>query len=314
MSKRNWSAPVKVIGVVGGLSKGKSYFMNRLAGRQSGFGVGDDATPMCTEGVWIWFKPDSNIVLVDTAGMFDVRRRNKKLDEQLFLCTAVLSSLLIYNTIGSVDQHALCDFGNSSRLTKVLYRKQQKLRRGAQPKPEGALPHLMWLIRDFSMSLSPYEGDSDVYLQKQLQPVKDDYLDNLVTVMNEARDTIKSLFPVIKCVTMCKPFVAKEILSRLDLFPFHTLPPDFRLSTNLAVEAALNIAPEKIFSKLPSTADEVLPSSDNMAATPAVLMYYAEALCGALNGSIPMEMNGLWDFVNDRVKEEEKVGGADIDN
>jgi hypothetical protein len=60
--------PLRVIGAVGGIRKGKSYFLNRVAGRQSGFGVGDDATPTCTEGIWVWFLPDMHTVLLDTAG------------------------------------------------------------------------------------------------------------------------------------------------------------------------------------------------------------------------------------------------------
>ena len=60
---------LKVIGVIGAIRKGKSYFLNRVAGRQSGFGVGDDATLTCTEGIWVWFLPESNIILLDTAGI-----------------------------------------------------------------------------------------------------------------------------------------------------------------------------------------------------------------------------------------------------
>lgn len=67
-SDPNLARPLRVIGAVGGIRKGKSYFLNRVAGRQTGFGVGDDATPSCTEGVWAWFLPETNIVLLDTAG------------------------------------------------------------------------------------------------------------------------------------------------------------------------------------------------------------------------------------------------------
>jgi hypothetical protein len=48
--------------------------------------------------------------------MFDTRRRNKKLDEQLFLCTAVLSSLMVYNTTGSVDENGK---NIASQITQV---------------------------------------------------------------------------------------------------------------------------------------------------------------------------------------------------
>ena len=235
--------------------------------------------------------------------MFDSRRRNKKLDEQLFLCTSVLSSLIIYNTMGSVDENALCDFGNSSRLAKNLFRKQQKPRRGAQPKPEGNLPPLIWLIRDFSLSLSHYDGSCETYLRKQLQLVKDDYTDNLVTVMNDARETVNALFPCITCLTITKPFVPKDVLSHLDAYPFNSLPPDFQLSVNMAVEAVLSAAPEKTFMKFPATLDDK-PPFESLAASPVVVSHYAESLCAAMNGSIPLEMNSMWDFVHQLLEKE----------
>ena len=46
-------SPLKVIGAIGGIHKGKSYFLNRVAGRQTGFVIGNDSNPTCTEGVWV---------------------------------------------------------------------------------------------------------------------------------------------------------------------------------------------------------------------------------------------------------------------
>ena len=63
------SSSLKIIGAFGAVRKGKSYFLNRVAGRQSGFAVGDDAVATCTEGIWAWCLPSSNVMLIDTAGM-----------------------------------------------------------------------------------------------------------------------------------------------------------------------------------------------------------------------------------------------------
>ena len=55
---------VAVICVAGLYRTGKSYLINRLLGRQSGFDVGP-TTNSCTKGLWIWSEP----ILVEEKNM-----------------------------------------------------------------------------------------------------------------------------------------------------------------------------------------------------------------------------------------------------
>uniref|UniRef100_A0A8B9GNT9 GB1/RHD3-type G domain-containing protein n=1 Tax=Astyanax mexicanus TaxID=7994 RepID=A0A8B9GNT9_ASTMX len=72
------SQPVVVVSVVGLYRTGKSYLMNRLAGKQTGFALGSTIESE-TKGIWMWCvphpnKPDHTLVLLDTEGLGDVKK------------------------------------------------------------------------------------------------------------------------------------------------------------------------------------------------------------------------------------------------
>lgn len=47
--------PVAVVAVVGKFHSGKSFLLNQLMGKQSGFGIGPSVQPH-TMGIWMWGK------------------------------------------------------------------------------------------------------------------------------------------------------------------------------------------------------------------------------------------------------------------
>ena len=65
---------VAVCSVAGMYRTGKSFFLNRLAGSEGGFGVGETTEP-CTRGVWLWHRSDlktsdgATLLLMDTEGL-----------------------------------------------------------------------------------------------------------------------------------------------------------------------------------------------------------------------------------------------------
>ena len=69
---------VAVCAVAGVYRTGKSYILNQLAGRQSGFGVGS-SVQACTKGIWMWGAPRNlegstpgapkHLLLLDTEGL-----------------------------------------------------------------------------------------------------------------------------------------------------------------------------------------------------------------------------------------------------
>uniref|UniRef100_A0A803T2Q6 GB1/RHD3-type G domain-containing protein n=1 Tax=Anolis carolinensis TaxID=28377 RepID=A0A803T2Q6_ANOCA len=104
--------PVVVVAIVGLYRTGKSYLMNRLAGRGAGgFSLG--ATVQAnTKGIWMWCLPhplraDQALVLLDTEGLGDVEKSNTENDSWIFALSVLLSSTFVYNSMGTINHYAL---------------------------------------------------------------------------------------------------------------------------------------------------------------------------------------------------------------
>lgn len=64
---------IAVLAIAGPYRTGKSFLLNRIAGHQKGFKLGNTTNP-CTEGLWIWGKPitiseDTDLILIDSEGL-----------------------------------------------------------------------------------------------------------------------------------------------------------------------------------------------------------------------------------------------------
>ena len=110
---------------------GKSYLMNKLFGdmldteKARGFQVGPTINA-CTKGLWIWKKifyrdddPDLPIIIIDTEGLgaFDEEQNH---DTKIFLLAMLLSSLMIYNSVGPIDENALNNLSLIVNLSQSL--------------------------------------------------------------------------------------------------------------------------------------------------------------------------------------------------
>lgn len=67
---------IGVISIAGPYRTGKSFLLNRIAGHQTGFKLGNTTNP-CTEGLWIWGKPISiseelDVILIDSEGLSSI--------------------------------------------------------------------------------------------------------------------------------------------------------------------------------------------------------------------------------------------------
>ena len=111
------------------------------------------------------------MIVIDTEGLgaFD---EDENHDAKIFLRALLLSSLIIYNSVGTIDESAL----NSLSLVINLSKKIQLKNRVETPEDIDELakyfPTFLWVLRDFTLKLVDQEGNrisSRQYLENALK-------------------------------------------------------------------------------------------------------------------------------------------------
>ncbi|XP_030641362.1 guanylate-binding protein 1-like [Chanos chanos] len=234
---RGISEPVVVVAVVGLYRTGKSYLMNRLAGKQTGFALGSTIESK-TKGIWMWcvphpIKTGHTLVLLDTEGLGDVDKGDSKNDAWIFCLAVLLSSTLVYNSRGTIDNRAL------EKLHYVTELSQQIKVKSAGPSSAGDeedgqdsqfvkfFPNFVWAVRDFTLDrkIDGRDVTEDEYLEFALKLKKG--LGKNVINYNLPRQCIRNYFPSRKCFTFPFP-TTRENMSNLERMDVNDLCPDFR--------------------------------------------------------------------------------------
>ncbi|XP_072704483.1 PDZ domain-containing protein GIPC1 isoform X2 [Ciconia boyciana] len=227
--------PVVVVAITGLYRRGKSYLMNRLARQRKGFSLGSSVQSH-TKGIWMWCmphpcKPGHTLVLLDTEGLGDVEKGDTKNDTWIFVLTILLSSTLIYNSQGTIDQQAMEQLHYVMKLSEHV-----KLK--AAPKESADeledsekfvlfFPTFVWAVRDFTLQLEVdrKEISEDEYLENSLKlkagsgPETQRY--------NEPRECIRQFFPDRKCFIFEQP-ASRRNLARLEELQDDEINPEFQ--------------------------------------------------------------------------------------
>ncbi|GAB1288184.1 Guanylate binding protein 1 [Apodemus speciosus] len=220
--------PVVVVAIVGLYRTGKSYLMNKLAGKQKGFSLGSTVQSH-TKGIWMWClphpqMPEHTLVLLDTEGLEDIEK---------FL----LSSTFIYNSMVTINQQALDQLHGLSLCLKgfwstyvsvvIKYLSVVIAKISLSHLAADGTPHFfVWILRDFSLDLE-FNGRSitaDEYLESSLalRPGTDEKTKRF----NEPRLCIRKFFPKRKCFTFDRPADRKQ-LCKLELMREEELNKEF---------------------------------------------------------------------------------------
>ncbi|ROI69417.1 Guanylate-binding protein 1 [Anabarilius grahami] len=175
--------PVVVVSVVGLYRTGKSYLMNRLAGQQSGFALGNTVESK-TKGIWMWCVPHPTkeghtLVLLDTEGLGDVKKGDSRNDGWIFSLAVLLSSTLVYNSRGTIDNNAVENLHYVTELTEQI--KISSTEAADEEEEENSnfvqfFPSFIWVVRDFTLYLE-INGNrvtEDEYLEFALDLKKED--------------------------------------------------------------------------------------------------------------------------------------------
>ena len=106
-----------IISFNGPLSSGKSYLANNVINKvSSGFKAGEK-----TQGIWIWGKPitlnnGSKLLVLDCQGL----NKNEEESFKLFILSVLLSTCVIYNTQGELNDNIINDLIYYTDLTNKI--------------------------------------------------------------------------------------------------------------------------------------------------------------------------------------------------
>eukprot|EP00026_Physarum_polycephalum_P000491 Phypoly_transcript_00492.p1 GENE.Phypoly_transcript_00492~~Phypoly_transcript_00492.p1 ORF type:complete len:1513 (+),score=402.57 Phypoly_transcript_00492:101-4639(+) len=220
---------IGVVTVAGLYRTGKSYILNRLLNRQSGFEIGSTVNSQ-TKGIYIWGTPidvkhngeNMKVILVDTEGIGSVEK-DETHDSQIFALSILLSSYFVYNSFGVIDENAL---DKLSFITQLSHHIQAKSGDRSE-----IFPSFLWLLRDFTLELVDFNGkpiSSRQYLENALSPVQDKSGNDRNKTKNEIRKTIAQFFRDRDCVTLVRPTVNEKDLRHIDKLPYKELRPEFQ--------------------------------------------------------------------------------------
>ncbi|KAG2424409.1 hypothetical protein HXX76_014618 [Chlamydomonas incerta] len=263
---RSLSGPVVCLGVCGRARQGKSFLLNQLvnklhgqAGNGGGFTVGNTVRP-CTKGLWLWSKPiprtlpsgqSYHLLLLDAEGI-DSYDQTADYSNHIFSLALLLSSLLVYNQMGSIDESSVDKLASVCEFAKLIRGKadSSSASSSAAAADSAALlrdlaPSFVWLLRDFQFQLTEDGRQLTVrdYMEEVLRELPG--AGEAVRSKNQMRASIKSLFPERDCHALVRPMLDESRLARMDSLPPSELRPEFKKGLDSLVELLLSRARPK---------------------------------------------------------------------
>uniref|UniRef100_A0A6N2K7J3 GB1/RHD3-type G domain-containing protein n=1 Tax=Salix viminalis TaxID=40686 RepID=A0A6N2K7J3_SALVM len=231
--------PIGVVSVCGRARQGKSFLMNQLLGRSTGFQVGSTNRP-CTKGIWIWSAPlkraaldgtEYSLVLLDCEGI-DAYDQTGTHSAQIFSLAILLSSLFVYNQMGVIDEAALDCLSLVTEMTKHIHVKASGEKDTVRDLGHFS-PVFVWLLRDFYLDLKADNTKITPcdYLELALRPVLGSRKD--VAARNKIRESIRALFPIRECFTLVSPLNNEADLKHLDRVLLDKFRPEFLSGINM---------------------------------------------------------------------------------
>eukprot|EP00347_Sterkiella_histriomuscorum_P002884 403366426 len=250
-----------------------------------------DTINSCTKGLWMWSEPvqtlatdgsSEQVLLIDTEGLGSLEE-DQNHDAKIFALALMISSLIVYNSVGSIDDEAIQRLGLVIKLSKYVDLDEIQ-----------QTPRLLWLLRDFTLQLQN-ENKEEINANQYLQMALKDQKGISETIMNKNRikQLIKEYFGnKTDCHTMIKPFVEgtqnqlirKDFKEQLDAFKtqLKRSEPSQIMKTGKIFISLLQECCEALnggrFPRLKSTWDYIVQEENQRLYTETILKFQDEVL------------------------------------
>ncbi|XP_008059928.1 guanylate-binding protein 4-like isoform X3 [Carlito syrichta] len=229
------SQPVVVVAIAGQYRTGKSYLMNRLAGKNHGFPLGSTLRSE-TKGIWMWCMPhphklNHTLVLLDTEGLGYVEKSDHKNDSWIFTLAMLLSSTFIYNSMNTINHQALEQLHFVTELTELIRAKASSTPDEVEDSFQfvSFFPDFVWVVRDFILELV-IDGryiTEDEYLEDALKLIPGKH--PKIKYSNMPRECIRHFFPKRKCFVFDRPTNDLKALQHLENISEANLDGNFQM-------------------------------------------------------------------------------------
>ncbi|XP_015730010.2 guanylate-binding protein 1-like [Coturnix japonica] len=273
---RGVTQPLVVVAIAGLYRTGKSFLMNRLAQKRIGFPLSPTVHAE-TKGIWMWClphprRPGVTLVLLDTEGLGDPNKDDEHREAWIFTLALLLSSTLVYNSMGTIDQQGLDQLRLVTELTEHIRVREED--NNPASNFVRVFPSFVWTVRDFTLQLRVGEKTltEDEYLEEMLRLQTGD--GKKAKERNELRRCLRNFFPRRKLFTMERP-AADADLCRLEELREDELQPGFKKQVDAFCQYIWEKAPVKVL-------------LGGHQATGSALAYLAEKYMAAISsGTVP---------------------------
>ena len=324
-------APVAVVSVAGLGRTGKSFLLNQLLGRGPGdkwskgsssrFGVDRNGRMQQTSGIWCclvpaeaWCyeeSPATRLLLLDTESLDSSKSTSRDgigWGNQCFALSVLLSSLLVYNSLGEIDEKAIEQLYMMRDLTQHIHVSAavDTPRRSRKPDTGETLarytPAFMWLLRDFEPSKSAASAFDTTELEHHLEEGLEERIPrararttsgSTITRMqeqNQTRAAFRQLFPTRCCRALVYPVDYTDDLSDLSALPPRSFRPDFLHQVqSLRDDIFQMVKPKQLFGQTVSA---------------RLLLTLLRSYVDDLNRRLPPDIRKAWDMSEGRVLED----------
>ncbi|XP_070547917.1 guanylate-binding protein 2-like [Ptychodera flava] len=232
---RSIDGPICPIAVTGPARCGKSYIASQLIEPRPFDCVFQTSSKMQPQTMGIWMNTDVfkktlrkgvevTVVIMDTEGLgaYDAYSQD---DLQLFSLMSLLSSVLVYNSRGSMTGEDIKKLSWVGTLGNVIHGGTDGKTTKSQAKDFiRFFPNFMWLLRDVSMTFSVTRGDKEIevdvkeYIFEEVLKMEEETGDSIdrIREYNSHRKALLRSFPVFDAVKLSTPSIDGDVLANMD--------------------------------------------------------------------------------------------------